>query len=496
MASEDESQTPDHHHDEKDWEAHKEIFRQYYIDQNMTRKEAAQHLKEQYGFDATPRQWERKIKQWNFSKYSSREERLMQIAKTGKTIFEVGRPGRRPRGHTDESGRLHPNEDRNLRRFARREASRSRSRSRSTSFTERTRPQLQQDFPETSSHAITDQTFNLHLGNPVSFHPPSEGFTVRAVPAAGQPEQPVQLHLLQDQQPSTFGNLDDANLFLTIEDSQYASSGGQEAFPAFPDDLMQLANPVGVNGQDPNIQFPLEQNDTVNYPLDPTMEVPVNFDHFGMTDNNLPMDPSILPNSNNMMSEPQLYPSTNQMPPGANEMGRSILDTIPVLTFDIVDPDVPSTLSTATQSNFQNMGDLTDDGTHSASDSGGPLQTDVMPLVDEYTGAVQAAAMWFLSNQLYGDTSTDKLTDSIDQPGRIFKARMEVMLDNYAKSQQRALQAMRDKCNKLKKKNEKLEEIINRNNLLATETMMNSLPGTSLQEPPSQNYIMPYSTGF
>jgi len=36
------------------------------------------------------------------------------------------------------------------------------------------------------------------------------------------------------------------------------------------------------------------------------------------------------------------------------------------------------------------------------------------------------------------------------------------MLDNYAKSQQRALQAMRDKCNKLKKKNEKLEEIINR----------------------------------
>lgn len=39
---------------------------------------------------------------------------------------------------------------------------------------------------------------------------------------------------------------------------------------------------------------------------------------------------------------------------------------------------------------------------------------------------------------------------------------MEVMLENYAMSQQRALQAMRDRCNKLKKKNEKLEEKINR----------------------------------
>lgn len=38
---------------------------------------------------------------------------------------------------------------------------------------------------------------------------------------------------------------------------------------------------------------------------------------------------------------------------------------------------------------------------------------------------------------------------------------MAVMLNNFAMSQQRALQAMRDKCNKLKKKNETLEEFIN-----------------------------------
>lgn len=38
---------------------------------------------------------------------------------------------------------------------------------------------------------------------------------------------------------------------------------------------------------------------------------------------------------------------------------------------------------------------------------------------------------------------------------------MAVMLDNFASSQQRALQAMREKCNRLKKKNETLEEFIN-----------------------------------
>jgi len=38
---------------------------------------------------------------------------------------------------------------------------------------------------------------------------------------------------------------------------------------------------------------------------------------------------------------------------------------------------------------------------------------------------------------------------------------MTIMLENFASSQQRALQAMKDRCNRLKKKNETLEEFIN-----------------------------------
>ncbi|KAK7897589.1 hypothetical protein LTR67_004218 [Exophiala xenobiotica] len=460
MASEDESQTSDHHHDENDWETHKEAFRACYIDQNMTRKDAAQYLRDHFGFDATPRQWERKIKQWDFSKYSSREERLSQIAQTGKTIYEVGRPGRRPRGHTDEHGRLHPPEDRNLRRFARREASRSRSRSRSTSFTERTRPQVHQHFSEPSSSAITDQTFNLHLGNPTAFHPPSKGFTVAAMPAAGQPEQPVQLHLLHEQNSTAFGELEDPDLFLTVDNSHYGSSSGQEQFPVFTDEMMQAGPLGGVHNT--NMQFPLDQNldNSINYPLaNQTMNVPTEFDQFDMSGNGLSMNAGLLNNS--MMGEQQMFDGAPQINHGANEMGQSILDTIPVLTFDEVETDATTTLPTGSQNVYDEMGDLTGGLTSDALDDSGPLQTDVMPLVEEYTKAVQSAALWFLSSQQYGDTSPEKLAANLDQPGQIFQARMAVMLNNFAMSQQRALQAMRDKCNKLKKKNETLEEFIN-----------------------------------
>lgn len=416
MASEDESQTSDHHHDEKDWEAHKEAFRSCYIDQNMTRKDAARYLKDHFGFDATPRQWERKIKQWNFSKYSSREERLSQIAQTGKTIYEVGRPGRRPRGHTDEHGRLHPPEDRNLRRFARREASRSRSRSRSTSFTERTRPQVQQHFSDPSSHAITDQTFNLHLGNPTAFHPPSNGFTVAAMPAAGQPEQPVQLHLLHEQNSTAFGELEDPDLFLTVDNSQYGPSSGHEQFPAFTDEMMQ-AGPLGGNVHNTNMQFPLDQHNSINYPLtNQTINVPAEFDQFAISGNELSMNAGLLDNS--LMGEQQMFDDAPQTTHGVNEMGQSILDTIPVLTFDVVDTDATNTLATGSQTEFDEMGDLTGDLPSDALDNSGPLQTDVMPLVEEYTKAVQSAALRFLRSHQYGDTSLEKLAANLDQPGK------------------------------------------------------------------------------
>ena len=60
-------------------------------------------------------------------------------------------------------------------------------------------------------------------------------------------------------------------------------------------------------------------------------------------------------------------------------------------------------------------------------DNSGPLQTDVMPLVEEYTKAVQSAALRFLRSHQYGDTSLEKLAANLDQPG---KRSARVLCDN------------------------------------------------------------------
>ncbi|KIV81710.1 hypothetical protein PV11_03875 [Exophiala sideris] len=487
MASEDESQAGDKHHDDKDWELHKEQFRVCYIDNNMTRKDAAQYLKDNFGFDATPRQWERKIKQWGFSKYSSREDRLHQIASTGKSIYEVGRPGRRPRSaNMSEEGKLHPYEDRNLRRFARREASRSRSRSRSTSFTDKPRPRFQNDFGVPSSSAITDQTFNLHLANPTAFHPPSQGFTVAATPAAGKPEQPVQLHLLHEQKPSAFGDLDEPELFLTVDDSQYGASSNQDQFPDFSDGLMAGGNSLGPDAHTTNLQFPMGQNDsTANYAF--PNDTSANFDPYAASTN---MDNGLI---NNGMMGDQMF---NDVQISQGHMNQSILDSIPTLTFDAVDTDPIGLVPQLSETDFNQMGDMADTISLAASENSGPLQSDVMPLIEEYTRDIQAAALWWVTNQQYVGSSGEKLAASLDQPGQVFKARMTIMLDNFASSQQRALQAMRDRCNRLKRKNETLEEFINTNGGVqpaSTISPLSPLPPHQMQHP---NYVAPYTGNF
>lgn len=98
----------------------------------MSLKDAARHMSELHGFDATLRQWERRIapEKWGFSKYASREDRLKAIDASGKSLLDVSQRGRRK--STASDGRPSLLEDRNLRRFARREVSReSRRRARS-----------------------------------------------------------------------------------------------------------------------------------------------------------------------------------------------------------------------------------------------------------------------------------------------------------------------------------------------------------------------------
>lgn len=132
--SQDHPRSQGRQYSDEEWDRVKQPFYYFYIEKNLSLKESAKRMSEEYNFDATLRQWERRIapEKWNFTKYANREERLAQIRDSGKSLLEVGSRGRRR--STASDGRPSLNEDRNLRRFARRELSRdARPRARSVS---------------------------------------------------------------------------------------------------------------------------------------------------------------------------------------------------------------------------------------------------------------------------------------------------------------------------------------------------------------------------
>lgn len=72
-------------HTDEEWEAVKQEFHYYYMEQGMTLKDAAKYMADQHGFDATLRQWKRRIEQWKFTKfYRSREESLGPLVRSMK----------------------------------------------------------------------------------------------------------------------------------------------------------------------------------------------------------------------------------------------------------------------------------------------------------------------------------------------------------------------------------------------------------------------------
>lgn len=162
-------------HTDEEWESVKQQFHYYYMQKNMSLKDAARCMSEDHGFDATLRQWERRIapEKWGFSKYASRDERLKAIDASGKTLHDVSQRGRRK--STASDGRPSLLEDRNLRRFARREVSREsrRPRARSVSMLS---DQSDQDMDDTSTAASpAPSDYIMDTQEPPSFSQPDFG---------------------------------------------------------------------------------------------------------------------------------------------------------------------------------------------------------------------------------------------------------------------------------------------------------------------------------
>jgi hypothetical protein len=425
--SDDDSQGPDHQHDEQDWEAQKENFRICYMDNNMPRKAAAQYMKDHFNFDATPRQWERKIKQWGFSKYSSREERIRQIASTGKTVFEVSKPGRRPRAHS--SNNLHPNEDRNLRRFARREVSRSRSRPRSHSFTDRQRPHLRAESTDLSDTTVGfDDDFQF----PEPTIATQTQDTIIQFPAAlrnVQSEQQIPFPYLNIQTTSGLAQQGDASTHLNFGDQQWHSAPSsavltQYGLPGtdnFPEDILSSRSSLEYDQSAPNDTFlPTENEPSLEFRFVNNPIVPPNFDPYDASGQGITM-----PNhyGSGMMNDQSTFDPCSTDVQQLVPSDQPIVNTDPIFAFDVVDTEAMTGAllmenpifgpATKMQNDFTNT-----PGEIPTTTMGGMLQTDVGPLMEEYTRSVQAIALWGLKNPLYAQGHENKLAADLNQTGK------------------------------------------------------------------------------
>ncbi|OAL35380.1 hypothetical protein AYO20_05431 [Fonsecaea nubica] len=475
MASDDDLQALDTHHDEKDWESQKENFRICYIDDGMTRKEAAEYMKEHFNFSATPRQWERKIKQWGFSKYANREERLHQIAQTGKTVYDVSRPGRRPRSHVDERGNLQPHEDRNLRRFARRELSRSRSRSRSASFTDMPRPQFKQEFSDPSANASMESPFNFNqLGLEMQRSSSNDGFHMAST-QSGSGLQTFQPQIFQGHEPGAYGtSANPNNLPLSVGHSQWGQTqadgthrfgavGAQTNYTVFPDDPTSSQTPPVGGVPNGNQCFSVSANDpTFGFPItEPSVpSLSADFSQYVMAGTDMAMAPVMLPED--MMTEQSGFNNTIPVPLGSETLNQTGFDNNPGIQFAVVDVDSTPMLAAADAAPLHPSLGIDDLFLEPGTGNDGPLQNDVLPLVEDYTRAVQAAALGFMNRSSHDNSmAAGDLAADLVQPSRAFLANMAVILDNFAKSQQRSLQSMKDTCRNLRQKNARLMQFIN-----------------------------------
>lgn len=262
---------PDTQHDDEEWEEQRENFTLYYKTQNNTLRKSTELMIENHGFYATQRQWERRIAHWGLQKYTSRQARMEAIELQGRTIAEVAEPGRRSQGY------LQPNDDRNVRRFARRElgrsTSRSRSRSRSQSFGNRSRsatPNVGRGRTPSAPDVIVRQEHMYNLDVSVlgegNFPPASEATPV-AIPAlpTTQNSHFPQAHVMQTQNITTGET--NSDVFLSLPNESLAqgishmgtgltgSQYGYDDMTSFMNDQMMAEVPM------PNQTTPFPQLD-------------------------------------------------------------------------------------------------------------------------------------------------------------------------------------------------------------------------------------------
>jgi hypothetical protein len=252
MASGDEAPlTPSKSRDDSEWEAQRELFTQYYIEQNLTLKLAAKRMRDDHLFEATERQWERRVNNWGLKKYENRQDRLRKLEDQGRTLIEVAHPGRRTRKYSHSKNLTI--DDRNMRRFARRELTRTPSRSRSRSNSSslgRQSASVSPSLPPTHDGLVKeDRAFDLDL-SPI-LQPDGDHVSISAHRTEENTKNP-QAHVMTVHDPNT--GVDHNEMFLAVPvpvpdepvnntiDAQFSQQSFDEGYSSYPDMVMANHN--------------------------------------------------------------------------------------------------------------------------------------------------------------------------------------------------------------------------------------------------------------
>lgn len=430
----------------------REPFRKCYIDQDMSLKQATQHLAVHHGFAASERQWERKKEHWNFTKYQKRETRQQFIAQAlarGMNMEDILNASDIPvegSAGDDRAAR------RNWRRYVKREE-RSRSRqphSQPHSPTEGTRRSF--DAPGTShqDHHVVEKTYDVNLPDGIAPDQITgalpDSMMLEATSAEGSGQSPVQFLVVSEVNASHDANPAPEIFFSTWDDAagslQDHGPVPQVSFTNYADlsfqpdtNMMPPANnePTDARGMDPayeNYQTYQQLQNNPDFSQQTTYNDQAPSEWNAGQQTNMTYDSSeqeLYRDVGDVTSNSESFPSVDQM---SQEQFDPSFDSQPA-----VHPVTPRTR--AVNDYFQSI-------------TADPLAADLSNMVDMYTNDVHKMVSSVLSELPKIDAKVlQKIEEGLQARRDLCLRTVSKEIEVQARNKQRALDSIAEKCRNL-----------------------------------------------
>jgi Clr5 domain len=467
----------------------REPFRKCYIDQDMSLRDATNHLATIHDFPASERQWERKKEQWGFTKYQKRETRqqfIDEATRRGMTMEDILNAPDIPAegsGGDDRAVR------RNWRRFVKREhANRSRSGSRQPHSPEegQSRPF---DAPSIGpNHNLVEKTYDVEIPNDIAPDRTTgalpDAIMLEATSADGTGQSPIQLHIVSEANAST-DIIPAPDIYIsTWDDSerQFQDLGQYQGatYTNYADTPYQSENNMltaansnttgGINEHFESFQDYQQAQDPSNFPQRP------NYESQGSNSWSDVRDLNVAGNSD----EQAFFEQARDAPIVSDTFPP--IDQVPQLHFDqsfdeapeVAPAATPRTPSRASNDYFQSF----------AAD---PLTTDLSNMVDEYTNDIQTVVKTFLDGflKVSHKVTQEKLDESLQMRRDICLRALSTAIEDQARTRQRVLDSITEKC-------QNLERIMNEKGI-DTRAELRQLKARSNPRQPTDNSALDMS---